>query len=107
MVNKATLISLLYIRWPMFEVVLAEAIIVMPIVTQEDVAVLAIPHCLVSLLLVVIAVVAASAFFRSSSGEMNLAEATCSRGVMRTAWSLSAGITTNQLLRQRNPKLLH
>jgi hypothetical protein len=37
----------------MFEVVLAEAVIGMPIVTPQDVAVLAIPLCLVSLLLVV------------------------------------------------------
>ena len=91
----------------MFEVVLSEAVVITPIVTQEDITVLAMPHCLVSLLLVMIAVVAASTILCSSSGEMGLAEATCSRGVSRTAWSLSAGIAANQLLRQGNPELLH
>ena len=32
----------------MFEVVLSEAVVITAIVTQEDISVLAMPHCLVS-----------------------------------------------------------
>ena len=78
--------------------ILSKAVIITSIVTQEDVAVLAVPHCLVSLLFVVVAVVAASTFLCVSDGIVGLAKATCSRGVARTTWSLSTGIATNQLL---------
>ena len=80
----------------MLEVILSKAVIIPSIVTQENVAVLAVPHCLVSLLLVV-AVVAASTILCSSDGIVCLAKATCCRGVARTTWSLSTGIAANQL----------
>ena len=89
----------------MLEVVLSEAVVITAIVTQEDITVLAMPHCLVSLLLIVVAVVAATTIFCSSSWEVRLAEATSSRCVSRTAWSFSAGVATNQLLCQGNSKL--
>ena len=50
--------------------VFSKAVVVTPIVTEEDVTVSAMPYCLVSLLFVLIAVVAASAFLRSSSGKV-------------------------------------
>ena len=90
----------------MFEMVLSKAVIITTIMAQENVAFLAVPHCLVSLL-VVVAVVAVSTVLCSSNGVVGRAEPTCSRGVTRTTWSLSAGIATDQLLRQGNPKLLH
>ena len=68
----------------MFEVVLSEAVVITPIVTQ-DITVLAMPHCLVSLLFVMIAVVAVMTIFCSSSGKVCLAEATSSRCVSRMA----------------------
>ena len=87
--------------------VIPETVIIVSTVTEEDVAVFAIPHCLVSLPFVVVAVVAASTILCSSNGEVGLAEPTCGWSVTRTAWSLSAGIATKQLLHQGNPKLLH
>lgn len=89
------------------EMVFSKAVIVTPIVTEKDVAVSAVPHCLVSLLLVIVAVVAASTILSSASGEVGLAKATCSWGVTRTAWSLSTGIVANQLFCQGDPELLH
>ena len=87
--------------------VLSETIIVTSIVTQELIAVLAIPHCLVSLLSVVIAVVTASTVLCSSDRKMGLAKATYDRGVARTTWPLTAAVATNQLLGQGNPEFLH
>lgn len=91
----------------MLEVILSKAIIIPSIVTQENVAVLTVPHRLVSLLLVVVAVVAASTILCSSDGIVCLAKATCCRGVARTTWSLSTGIAANQLLCQGYPEFLH
>ena len=87
--------------------VFSKAVIVTPIVTEKDIAVFAVPDCLVSLLLVMVAVVAASTILRSASGEVCLAKAMCSWGVTRTAWSLPAGVVANQLFCQGNPELLH
>ena len=91
----------------MLEMVFSKAVIVTPIVTEKDVAVSAVPDGLVSLLLVVVAVVAASTILSSTSGEVGLAKATCGWGVTRTAWSLPAGVVANQLFRQGDPELLH
>ena len=60
-----------------------------------------------SLLFVVVAVVAATTFLSSSNRKMSLAEASCSRSVTRTAWSLSAGVAADQFLCQSYPKLLY
>ena len=73
----------------MFEVILSKTVIIAAIVAEEDVAVLAIPHRLVSLLFVVVAMVATSTVPYSSDGVVGLAK---TRGVTRTAWSLSTGI---------------
>ena len=64
----------------MLEVILSKAIIIPSIVTQENVAVLAVPHCLVSLLLVVVAVVAVSTILCSSDGIVCLAKADMLQG---------------------------
>ena len=61
--------------------ILSKAVIIKSIVTQEDVAV---PHSLVSLLFVVVAVVAASTFLCALDGIVGLAKTMCSRGVART-----------------------
>ena len=72
----------------MLGMILSNAVIIPSIMTQEDVAVLAVPHRLVSLLLVMVAVVAASTILCSSDGIVCLAKAMCCRGVARTTWSL-------------------
>ena len=86
--------------------VFSEAVIT-PIMTEKDIAVSTVPDCPVSLLLVMVAVVAASTILRSASWEVSLTKSTCSWGVTRTAWSLPAGVVANQLFRQGNPKLFH
>ena len=90
----------------MLEMVFSKAVIT-PIVTEKDVAVSAVPDCLVSLLLVMVAVVTASTILSSTSGEVGLANVTCSWGVTRMAWSLSAGIVANQLFCQGDSELFH
>ena len=64
-------------RWAMSKMVLSETIIFTYVVTQEHVAVLAVPHCLMSLLSVVVAVVTALTIHFSSDRKVGLAKTTC------------------------------
>ena len=90
----------------MSEMVLSKTVIFTSVVTQEHIAVPAVPHCLVSLLSIVVAVVTASTFLCSSDRKVGLAKATCGRSFAWTTWSLATGVATNQLLRQGNPEIL-
>ena len=93
--------------WAVFEMVLSKTVVFASIVTQKNIAFFAVPHSLMSLLFVIVAVVAATTFLSSSNRKMSLAEASCSRSVTRTAWSLSAGVAADQFLCQSYPKLLY
>ena len=90
----------------MSKMVLSKTVIFTSVVTQEHVVVLAVPHCLVTLLSVVVAVVTASTIPFSSDRKVGLAKTTCGRGVARTTGSLTTGVATNQLLGQGNPEIL-